>query len=85
MCRAINDSLEKSGAIHEATRQLEEMGYSLAHYLEATVLLTKGETADSRPRSTRTRRIRSGSLKLNPADLKFLKSLKISLKEKSRR
>lgn len=85
LARAINDGLEGSSDIAESVRKLETLGYRFTLYLDATILLTREDGGETRtgPRST-ARRVRTGSLKLSDKDLKFLKSLKISLTEKSK-
>ena len=79
LARAINDELGRSERIDESVRKLKELGYEFTLYLEATLLLRRdGESREAKSRP-RTRRVRSGSLSLSERDLKFLKSLRISL------
>lgn len=91
--RALSDRLERSHEISDSVRRLEELGYKLSMYLEATILLERDEAelaaeeaaGAERKRGAKKRRrkrkIRSGTLKLDESDVSFLKSLKISVTE----
>ena len=79
LARAINDELGHSERIDESVRKLKELGYEFTLYLEATLLLRKDEESREGKSRPRLRRVRSGSLSLSERDVKFLKSLRISL------
>lgn len=85
LARAINDGLESSSDIADSVRKLETLGYRFTLYLDATILLTREDGGETRSGGRGTpRRVRAGSLRLSDKDLKFLKSLKISLTDKSK-
>ena len=83
LAKAINQVLGHSEEIDASVHKLKELGYEFTLYLEATLLLRQadgesdGKSRRARPRLTR--KIRSGSLRLSERDVKFLKSLRISL------
>lgn len=83
----INERLETSGRIDEQVRRLEELGFKFSIYLEATILLNRIEPESGPPPrpSTARRGKRSGGLKLDDRDLRFLSSLKITVDGKSSR
>ncbi|MEW5975802.1 MAG: hypothetical protein AB1898_08345 [Acidobacteriota bacterium] len=77
---AINDTLSNSDKISEAIARIRESGYDVFLVLEATIGFNR-RPEESEPALTRTH---DGETKLNitSQDVKFLKSLKISIDEK---
>jgi len=77
---AINDALSESEEISEAIQNVRNAGYDVFLVLEATIGFnkrSKGEGSDD----VNTHGLQSGELKLKVTaqDLKFLRSLKISI------
>ena len=78
---AINDTLSNSGTISEAIAKIRSSGYDVFLVLEATIGFNKrDEEAHVEPALTKNA---DGETKLNitSQDVKFLKSLKISIEE----
>jgi hypothetical protein len=75
--------LKGSRSIAASVHRLEGLGYELALYLEATVLLSR-EDEELRPKRVSSRRA-SNLLELNEVDSEYLKRLKITLNTKPRR
>lgn len=79
---AINESLSDSGSIAEAIEKIREAGYDVFLVLEATVGFSKlgdnlggaGEVHSERP-------LKNGEVNFTPQDEKFLRALKINLKD----
>ena len=76
LCRAINDSLKGAPRIMASVERLQGLGYDLALFLEATVILS--HDAKPRPRRVSTRRAGT-ALAISEKDKQYLKSLKITL------
>ena len=77
---AINDALSESEEISEAIQNVRNAGYDVFLVLEATIGFnkrSKGEAAEN----VNTHGLQSGEMKLKVTaqDLKFLRSLKISV------
>ena len=82
---AINDTLANSDQIAEVISRIKSEGYDVFLVLEATVGFNRQDAAasdsphsDSEPISTS-----QPELKVNAHDVRFLKSLKISVDEKA--
>ena len=75
---AINESLSESEQIAEVIAKIKSGGYDVFLVLEATIGFNKTEDADAKPVAVAGAR-REPEFKVNPQDMKFLKSLKISL------
>jgi len=75
---AINESLSESEQISEVISRIKSGGYDVFLVLEATIGFNKIDDADARPVAAAGAR-REPEFKVNPQDMKFLKSLKISL------
>jgi hypothetical protein len=76
---AINESLSESEQISEVIAKIKSGGYDVFLVLEATIGFNKAdETESSKPVAVSGAR-REPEFKVNPQDMKFLKSLKISL------
>jgi len=81
--KAINDSLSSSEAINEAIAKIRSSGYDVFLVLEATIGFNKRGTddaADPEPALTQNANGET-NLKITSQDVKFLKSLKISIEE----
>jgi hypothetical protein len=75
---AINESLSESDDIAEVISRIKGDGYDVFLVLEATIGFNKrDEDQESDSRSDKTQ----AEFKVNAQDLKFLKSLKISVEE----
>ena len=74
---AINESLSESEQIAEVIAKIKAGGYDVFLVLEATIGFNKTED-EARPMAAAGAR-RDPEFKVNPQDMKFLKSLKISL------
>ena len=79
---AINDALSESEDISEAIQNVRNAGYDVFLVLEATIGFnkrSKGEASDD----VNTHGLQSGEMKLKVTaqDLKFLRSLKISVED----
>jgi hypothetical protein len=74
---AINESLSESEQISDVIARIKSGGYDVFLVLEATIGFNKTEDAESKPVAVAGSR--DPEFKVNPQDMKFLKSLKISL------
>src|ERR1043165_7830052 len=79
LCAAINDALSESEDISEAIQNVRNAGYDVFLVLEATIGFNrrKGDSEDT------VNGLKSGDMKLKVTaqDLKFLRSLKISVED----
>jgi uncharacterized protein (UPF0335 family) len=80
---AINESLSESDEIAEVISRIKGDGYDVFLVLEATIGFNKrDEEKDTETKSTgSTSRKTEADFKVNAQDVKFLKSLKISVDE----
>jgi hypothetical protein len=79
---AINDALSESGEISEAIQNVRNAGYDVFLVLEATIGFNKRSKTESGEETT-ANGLKSGEmrLKVTAQDLKFLRSLKISIED----
>jgi hypothetical protein len=77
---AINDSLSDSEQIAEVISRIKAGGYDVFVVLEATIGFNEREEGDNEAGLVTTQRS-SGDLEITSQDLKFLKSLRISVEE----
>jgi len=79
---AINDALSESEDISEAIQNVRNAGYDVFLVLEATIGFNKRSKTDSGDEVT-AGGLKSGEMKLKVTaqDLKFLRSLKISIED----
>ena len=79
---AINDALSESEEISEAIQNVRNAGYDVFLVLEATIGFNKRSKSDGSEETT-TNGLKSGEmrLKVTAQDLKFLRSLKISIED----
>jgi len=79
---AINDALSESEDISEAIQNVRNAGYDVFLVLEATIGFNKRSKTDSSEEAT-AGALKSGEMKLKVTaqDLKFLRSLKISIED----
>ena len=77
---AINDALSESEGIGDAIQNVRNAGYEVFLVLEATIGFNKKSKADGGEGSST---LKGGDMKLKvtPQDLKFLRSLKISVED----
>lgn len=75
---AINESLSESEQISEVIGKIKSGGYDVFLVLEATIGFNKTDDAVAKPVAAAGAR-GEPEFKVNPQDMKFLKSLKISL------
>ena len=75
---AINESLSESEQISDVIAKIKSGGYDVFLVLEATIGFNKTEEAETNVVPAAGAR-REPEFKVNPQDMKFLKSLKISL------
>lgn len=75
---AINESLSESEQISEVIAKIKTGGYDVFLVLEATIGFNKTEEAETETMTAAGAR-REPEFKVNPQDMKFLKSLRISL------
>jgi len=79
---AINESLSDSDSIAEAIEKIKEAGYDVFLVLEATVGFSKLEDnlgGQSKVHSEQP--LKNGEVNFTPQDEKFLRALKIDLKD----
>ncbi len=77
---AINDSLSESEQIAEVISKIKAGGYDVFLVLEATIGFNKhDEQPVGKPTTVSTRTSTEPDFKVNAQDLKFLKSLRISV------
>lgn len=80
---AINEALSKSGEINEAIQNVKNAGYDVFLVLEATVGFNKRAKTEGSDEAV-TQVFNTGTnikLKVTAQDVKFLKSLKISVED----
>jgi hypothetical protein len=77
---AINDALSESKAINDAIQNVKDAGYDVFLVLEATIGFNKKPT-DSVEETAGVMEAESAQLKVTGQDLKFLRSLKISVED----
>jgi 4-aminobutyrate aminotransferase-like enzyme len=79
---AINDALSESEDISEAIQNVRNAGYDVFLVLEATIGFNKRSKGEGSEESM-TNGLKSGEMKLKVTaqDLKFLRSLKISIED----
>jgi hypothetical protein len=80
---AINDALSESEDISEAIQNVRNAGYDVFLVLEATIGFNKRSKIDGSGEEATANGLKSGELKLKVTaqDLKFLRSLKISIED----
>jgi hypothetical protein len=78
---AINESLSESEQIAEVISKIKAGGYDVFLVLEATIGFNKREeqAAEDKPTLVNSRSKADPEFKMNAQDLKFLKSLRISI------
>lgn len=74
---AINESISDSGQIAEVIAKIKTGGYDVFLVLEATIGFNRRD--EETPRTNETDSTHEPELKVNPQDVKFLKSLRITL------
>jgi hypothetical protein len=75
---AINESLSDSDQIAEVIAKIKTGGYDVFLVLEATIGFNRRDD-DSEPATLTPERDHDPELKISPQDVKFLKSLRITL------
>jgi hypothetical protein len=80
---AINDALSESEDISEAIQNVRNAGYDVFLVLEATIGFNKRSKSDGGGEEATANGLKSGEMKLKVTaqDLKFLRSLKISIED----
>ena len=79
---AINDALSESQGINDAIQNVKDAGYDVFLVLEATIGFNKKPAAqDSTEDAASVTETDSAQLKVTGQDLKFLRSLKISIED----
>jgi len=80
---AINDALSESEDISEAIQNVRNAGYDVFLVLEATIGFNKRSKIDGSGEEATANGLKSGEMKLKVTaqDLKFLRSLKISIED----
>jgi hypothetical protein len=78
---AINETLANSSEIAEAIDRIKSEGYDVFLVLEATVGFNKQDAAGAAEAEEETPEAEDLELKVNAQDMRFLKSLRISLDE----
>ena len=80
---AINDALSESEDISEAIQNVRNAGYDVFLVLEATIGFNKRSKTEAGEEVTSANGLKSGEMKLKVTaqDLKFLRSLKISIED----
>ena len=76
---AINDSLSDSDRIAEAIGEIKQAGYDVFLVLEATIGFNKREEQAATVGKPALVNARGAEFRINAQDLKFLKSLRISV------
>jgi hypothetical protein len=76
---AINDSLSDSDQIATVISKIKAGGYDVFLVLEATIGFNKREEEETSGRPSIVKPASAPDLKISPQDLKFLKSLRISV------
>ena len=78
---AINDALSESKGINDAIQNVKDAGYDVFLVLEATIGFNKKPSTDAASETTDVEEIENAQLKVTGQDLKFLRSLKISVED----
>src|SRR5215813_11645134 len=78
---AINDALSESEEISEAIQNVRNAGYDVFLVLEATIGFNKRSKTDSSEETASGLKSGEMKLKVTAQDLKFLRSLKISVED----
>ena len=78
---AINDALSESKGINDAIQNVKDAGYDVFLVLEATIGFNKKPNADSLDDVASVVESENAQLKVTGQDLKFLRSLKISVED----
>ena len=78
---AINDALSESTGINDAIQNVKDAGYDVFLVLEATIGFNKKPTGDSAEETVDATENENAQLKVTGQDLKFLRSLKISVED----
>lgn len=78
---AINDALSESKGINDAIQNVKDAGYDVFLVLEATIGFNKKPNADSLADVASVVESENAQLKVTGQDLKFLRSLKISVED----
>lgn len=78
---AINDALSESRGINDAIQNVKDAGYDVFLVLEATIGFNKKPITDSVDETVGVTENESAQLKVTGQDLKFLRSLKISVED----
>lgn len=78
---AINDALSESEEISEAIQNVRNAGYDVFLVLEATIGFNKRSKTDSDEATANGLKSGEMKLKVTAQDLKFLRSLKISIED----
>jgi hypothetical protein len=76
---AINDALSQSEEISEAIQKVRNAGYDVFLVLEATIGFNKRSRTDAVEKPAQLAAGEADKLKVTAQDLKFLRSLKISI------
>ena len=79
---AINDTLSNSDKISDAITQIRGAGYDVFLVLEATIGFNKHQEQTSEELDLSKDQMQEARLDITSQDVKFLKSLKISIDEK---
>ena len=82
---AINESLSESEQIADVIARIKEGGYDVFLVLEATIGFNRRDEHEPAGKPTLVKGERKGApeFKLNPQDMKFLKSLRIAASDAS--
>ena len=78
---AINDALSESKGINDAIQNVKDAGYDVFLVLEATIGFNKKPVTDPEDETAPVAEIENAQLKVTGQDLKFLRSLKISVED----
>jgi hypothetical protein len=78
---AINDALSESTGINDAIQNVKDAGYDVFLVLEATIGFNKKPTGESAEETAGVTEHENAQLKVTGQDLKFLRSLKISVED----
>ena len=81
---AINESISDSDQIAEVIAKIKTGGYDVFLVLEATIGFNRRDEDESEPIVGSTDKTHDPELKVNQQDVKFLKSLRITLEGEDR-
>lgn len=81
---AINESISDSDQIAEVIAKIKTGGYDVFLVLEATIGFNRRDEDESEPTVDSADETRNPELKVNQQDVKFLKSLRITLEGEDR-